>query len=294
MNKFLNRILNTDIDYIIASDTDSMYLRLGNIVEMILDESKIERKKISEAMNVFCNNIIQPEITKSFKDLADYMNAYANKMNMKREAIFDRAIWVAKKRYMLNVYNNEGVQYNEPKLKITGLQAVQSSTPNICRKKMVEAFNIIMKDDPDAMIDFVDDFRTEFRSMPLEEISSPRSCNGLDDYYDEENKWKGKTPYHVKGALSYNRILKEKKLTKKYETIKNGNKIKYMYLKKKNPIQCSVIAFPTSLPEELGMHPYLDYDMQFDMTFENPLKVILDAIGWTLERSNTLEHLFGG
>jgi len=290
MNSFLNKLLDTDQDYIIASDTDSIYLRLGAIVEKTMDESKVDKTKISLAMDQFCNTQIQPYINKSFKELADYMNAYANKMSMKREAIFDRAIWTAKKRYILNVYNNEGVQYKEPKLKIKGLEAVKSSTPNVVRGMMKRAFEIIVKDDPIELIDFVDDFREAFMAMPLEQISSPRGCNGLDEYIDKQDVKGITTPFHVKGALVYNQLLKEKKLTKKFESIKNGNKIKYMYLKKKNPVQSLVISFPASLPEELGLHQYIDYDKQFDKTFIEPLTVVLDAIGWTLEEENSVER----
>lgn len=290
MNRYLNRILKSDKDYIIASDTDSIYISLGDIVATTIDEEKFPRAKISVAMDEYCNSVIQPQIDKTFKELAEYMNAYANKMSMKREAIFDRGIWTAKKRYILNVYNNEGVQYTTPKLKIKGLEAIKSSTPNIVRQKMLKAYEIIMTGDNSDLIEFVDKFKEEFKSMPLEEISSPRGCNGMDQYADSETVWGKKAPYHVKGALAYNNLLKQKKLTKKFQTIKNGNKIKYMYLKKKNPLQCSVISFPASLPEELDMHRFIDYDMQFDMTFANPLTVILDAIGWTLVESNSLEQ----
>lgn len=297
VNEHINKIMKTtDKDYIIASDTDSIYIKLGDIVDKTIDETKISHEKISIAMVNFCDSSIQPVIQKSFEKLATYMNAYMNKMNMKREAIFDRAVWTAKKRYILNVYNNEGVQYSKPKLKIKGLEAIKSSTPIVVRGKMKEAFEIIMKDDNAGLIDFIEQFKDVFKKLPVEEVSSPKGCNGITKYsVDDNSEWISGTPFHVKGALVYNRILREKKLTKKFQFVKNGEKIKYMYLKTNNPWQSKVISFTTSLPKELGVHDFLDYEEQFNKVFTDPLSIVTKAIRWDIERSNdSLERFFTG
>ena len=292
LNEYLSDMLKVKKDYVIASDTDSIYLNLGDMIAKTVDENKVDRVKISNALDSFCSTKLQPYIDQSFRELTEYVYAYQHKMRMKREAIFDRAIWTAKKHYILNVYNNEGVQYAEPKIKIKGLEAVKSSTPTVVRDKMKAAFKIIMTQEQSDLIRFVDEFKVQFKQLPVEDVGSPRGCNGLADYADAKTIWGYKTPMHVKGALVYNHLLKEKNLSRKFQEIKEGEKLKYMYLKSPNPVQCNVISFPISLPKELELHPFLDFDTQFDKTFVDPLMIVLRAIGWRLEQNNTLDSFF--
>jgi len=292
INQWMNKILETkDVDYVIASDTDSIYLRMGELVNKFIKDTS-DKQKVISLMDKICEDKIQPFIDKSYKELADYVHAYDQKMQMKREGLSDKGIWTAKKRYILNVYNNEGVQYKEPELKVMGLEMIKSSTPAVIREKMKESISIMMNGTEDDMHNFIRNFREDFRKLPPEEISSPRGCNGLSKYTDSLQLYKLGTPMHVKGAILYNHYLKKMNLTKKYPLIQEGEKLKYSYLKMPNPFKDTVISFPGRLPKEFGLDDYVDYDVQFDKAFLEPIKVILTCMKWTTEKVSSLEDFF--
>jgi len=291
LNEWMNRILKSEKDYVIASDTDSIYLNLGPLVDSIV-KTKTETSKVISIMDRICEDKIQPFIDKSYQELAEYVCAYAQKMEMKREGLSNVGIWTAKKRYILNVYNNEGVQYKEPQLKVMGLEMVKSSTPSVIRVKMYDLIKLLVTGTEDDVHKFIEDFKEEFKALPPEDISSPRGCNGLAKYYDSVTLYKLGTPIHVKGAILYNHYLKEKGLTKKYPLIQEGEKLKYSYLKTPNHFKNTVISFPGRLPKEFGLDNYIDYDLQFEKSFIEPIKVILDCMGWTTEKTSTLEDFF--
>ena len=291
LNDWMNKLLKSEKDYVIASDTDSIYLNLGPLVESIV-KTPTETTKIISIMDRICEDKIQPYIDRSYQELADYVNAYQQKMEMKREGLSDKGIWTAKKRYILNVYNNEGVQYKEPQLKVMGLEMVKSSTPSVIREKMKELIKLMVNGTEEDVQKFIADFRKEFKGLPPEDISSPRGCNGLAKYTSTLSLYEKGTPIHVKGAILYNHYLKEKGLTKKYPIIQEGEKLKYSYLKMPNPFKDTVISFPNSLPKEFGLHDYIDYDVQFEKAFIEPIKVILDCMKWTPEKTSTLEDFF--
>jgi len=290
----MNKLLGTENDdYVIASDTDSIYLRLAGLVGKVYGDRLVDTNNIITFMDKVCNDKIQPFIDVSYQELADYVKAYSQKMQMKREALSDKGIWTAKKRYILNIYNNEGVQYKEPQMKVMGLEMIKSSTPSSIREKMKEAISIMMKGTEQDIHDFIKNFREEFKKLPAEEISFPRGLNGLAKYSDAATLYKLGTPIHVKGAILYNHYLKQKNLTKKYPLIQEGEKIKFTYLKMPNPFKDTVISYPTRLPKEFDLQEYIDYDMQFDKAFLEPIKVILDCMKWSTEKVSTLEDFFG-
>lgn len=292
LNQYMNSLLKTDgVDYVIASDTDSIYLRLGELVDKVFTGQK-ETSKIISFMDRVCEDKIQPFIDNSYSELAQYVHAYAQKMQMKREGLSDKGIWTAKKRYILNVYNNEGVQYNEPQMKVMGLEMVKSSTPSAIREKMKDVIKLTVTSDETSVQKFIEDFKKEFVELPPEEISFPRSVNGLDKYSDTKIIYTKGTPIHVKGALLYNHLLNKNGLTKKYPQIQEGEKLKFTYLKKPNPIDDTVISYPTRLPSEFNLDNYVDYDLQFEKAFLEPVKIILDCIGWSAEKTNSLDSFF--
>jgi len=293
INAYMNKLLKTENeDYVIASDTDSIYLRLGNLVDKVYKE-KPDTLRIIEFMDKVCEEKIQPYINQGYQELASYVHAYAQKMRMKREALSDKGIWTAKKRYILNVYNNEGVQYNEPDMKVMGLEMVKSSTPSVIREKMKETIKLIVRSTESDVQEFIEKFKNEFKSLPPEEVAFPRGINGLKDYSDSANLYKKGTPIHVRGAILYNYMMKEKNLTKSYPLIQEGEKLKFTYLKTPNPLKEDVISFPVRLPKEFGLHEYVNYDLQFEKAFIEPIRVILNCIGWQTEKQSSLESFFG-
>jgi DNA polymerase elongation subunit (family B) len=296
INEYMNKLLRTENeDYVIASDTDSIYLRLGSLVNKVYgagDVVSLPKNKVIEFMDRVCEDKIQPFIDKSYEELATYVNAYAQKMQMKREGLSDKGIWTAKKRYILQVYNNEGVQYAEPDLKVMGLEMVKSSTPSIVREKMKEVIRLVVTTDEATIQKYIEDFKKEFVSLPAEEISFPRSVNGLKTYSDKGQIYTKGTPIHVKGALLYNHYLAKLKLDKKYPKIQEGEKLKFTYLRQPNPINDTVISYPSRLPPEMNLDSYIDRDLQFDKTFLEPIKIILDCIGWQPEKTNSLDAFF--
>ena len=293
MNQYLNRILKTDgVDYVIASDTDSIYLNLGPLVEDVYKG----RKKTTESIVTFLDKICEVELEKyiegCYQELANYVNAYDQKMQMKRENIADRGIWTAKKRYILNVWDSEGVRYEEPKLKIMGIEAVKSSTPAPCRQMIKDALKLMMSGTEDEVIAYIEKCREKFEKLPPEQISFPRSVSDVQKYQSPATIYSKGTPIHVRGALLYNYYVKEKKLSHKYSIINNGEKIKFCYLKKPNPIHENIISFIQQFPKELDLDKYIDYELQFEKAFLDPLKSILDCIGWEVTKTATLDSFF--
>jgi len=293
MNKYFNKVFKTeDFDYVIASDTDSIYLNMGPLVETVFKG----REKTTESIVSFLDKVCQMELEKyiesSYQELAEYVNAYDQKMIMKRENIADRGIWTAKKRYILNVWDSEGVRYEEPKLKMMGIEAVKSSTPAPCRQMIKDGLKLMLSGTEDDVINFIDKSREMFKKLTPEEIAFPRTASDVRKYTASSTIYAKGTPIHVRGALLFNHHIKEKKLTNKYSLIANGEKVKFIFLKKPNIIQENVIAFIQDFPKELGLNKYIDYDTQFEKAFLEPLKIILDSIGWSVEKKISLEDFF--
>ena len=293
MNEYLNKLLQTEAeDYVIASDTDSIYLNLGPLVTKFFSNKSDDKAAVVSVLDKICEDKFEPFIEQSYQKLADYVSAYDQKMQMKRENIADRGIWTAKKRYILNVWNSEGVQYTEPKLKMMGIEAVKSSTPAPCRKMIKDALKIMMTGTEDDVIKFIDKSREQFKKLPPEQISFPRSVSDVTKYKGSSEIYIKGTPIHCRGALLFNHYIKEKKLTNKYSLIQNGEKIKFCYLKNPNPMHENVISFIQDFPKELNIDKYIDYDLQFEKSFLEPLKIILNSIGWSVEKTVNLDLFF--
>ena len=293
MNEYLNNLLATDqVDYVIASDTDSIYINFGPLVDKFFSHKTDDKAQVVTLLDKICQDKLEPFIDSSYEELATYVNAYDQKMFMKRENIADRGIWTAKKRYILNVWDSEGVRYENPKLKVMGIEAVKSSTPAPCRQMLKDAFNKIMTGTEDDVIDFIDECRRKFSSMPPEDIAFPRSVSEVEKYKSVNTIYAKGTPIHCRGSLLYNHYVKQRKLDHKYSLIQNGEKIKFCYLAKPNPIHENVISFIQDFPKELGLDKYIDYDLQFNKSFLEPLKIILDSIGWNSEKTVNLESFF--
>tara|TARA_B100000614_G_scaffold198504_1_gene179685 strand:+ start:744 stop:3236 length:2493 start_codon:yes stop_codon:yes gene_type:complete len=295
VNGYLNKLLNSnEKDYVIASDTDSIYICLDDLVTKVYGDREVSQEKVVDFLDKACKEKIEPFIDKSYQELAEYTNAYEQKMFMKRENIAARGIWTAKKRYILNVWDSEGVRYNQPKLKMMGIEAVKSSTPMPCRKAIKDALNIMMTGEQDELIQFVNNFKEEFYSLPPEDIAFPRSVNGLRKFKSDTDVYSKGCPLHVRGSLLYNFYVSKKKLENKYPLIQEGEKIKYIYLKvgRTNYTGENVLSFLNTFPRELGLEECLDRKAQYQKAFLDPLQIITNVIGWSTEKKSTLEFLF--
>ena len=285
LNIYLNKILETDnVDYVIASDTDSVYITFDKLVDKLFPKGG-STEKIVNFLDKIANEKLEPFIDKSYQHLAREMNAYEQKMVMAREVIADKGIWTAKKRYILNVWDSEGVRYKEPKMKIMGVEAVKSSTPAACREKIKEALPIIMNGDEKSLNEFIQDFREDFMKLDPELIAYPRSCNGVQKFRGESQLFKSGAPIHVKGAILYNYLIKKNKLQNKYPNIQEGDKIKFLHLKQPNVYVSTAFSFMTNVPKELDIIDNIDYDIQFEKSFVEPLKFITEKMNWSIDNS---------
>jgi len=292
LNLFLNRVCgtNNEVVYSFYSDTDSCYITLKNLVETFYKDKP--KDKIVDILDQIGTEQIEPCIDKAMSKLAKYTNAFEQKIFFKREAIADKAIWIAKKRYAMNVWDNEGVRYSTPDLKVMGLEIVRSSTPAPVRDSLREAVRLCLTSDQDTLHKFIESTKSKFKSMSPEEIAFPRGCNNMAKYRSSSHIYNKGTPMHVRGSLLYNFYLEKNNLSHKYEQIQEGDKIKFLYLYEPNLIKENTVAFVTKLPEEFDLHKYVDYDTMFQKAFLEPMDTIVKSMGWTTEPVATLEDLF--
>lgn len=289
INEYLNKILKTEnVDYVLAVDTDSLYINFSQVVKVW----NVDKERVHDLLTKLCETKIQPYFNQIYENLAKYMHSYKQCMHMKLEVVADRGIFVAKKRYILNVLSSEGVRYEKPKLKIMGIEAVRSSTPQSCRDSIKEALKVIITKTQEELRDYIENFRKKFFNMSFEDIAFPRSVNGLDKYASELDIYAKGTPIHVRGALIYNHVLKKNNLEKKHTLIYDKDKIKFCYLSMPNPVHSNIISVSTDLPKEFGLDKYLDYETQFQKAFLDPIETILSTIGWKLKEVHTLEDFF--
>ena len=286
VNDYLNKLLDTNDDYVVAIDTDSIYVVFDKLV------SRVNPKNPIDFLDTVAKEKIEPMMSESYEELASYVNAYQNKMDMSREVIADKGIWTAKKRYILNVHDSEGVRYKKPKLKMMGIETAKSSTPMWCRKKLEEGLKVVMSGTESDVWEFITNARNEFERLPIEEISFPRGVQNVRKYHNAASIYKKGTPIHVRGSLLYNNFLHKYKIEKKYPVIQNGEKIKFCYMKLPNTMNENVISFVSTLPKEFELESYIDYDLQFEKSFVEPLGVIIEKIGWNTEPVSSLESFF--
>ena len=291
LDEYLNKICGTkDFKYSFYSDTDSCYITLDPLVKKFYAGKSNE--DIVAILDQICEEKIAPAINKACKSLADYTHAFDEKIVFKREAIATRGLWVAKKRYALNVYNNEGVQYAEPKLKVMGLEIVRSSTPEAIRKILKQAVSVAITQDEAALQQFILQAREKFYQLPPEEIAFPRGVNNLAKYTSRSDIYAKGTPMHVRGALLHNYYVKERGLDRQYQLIQEGEKIRFLYLLTPNTIKENCIGFIGVLPPELGLTKFVDYNTMWDKSFIEPLNGIIESLGWNSSPQATLEDLF--
>jgi DNA polymerase elongation subunit (family B) len=292
VNAYLNSVLKTDKDYIIYMDTDSIYVDMAPLVSSVYGDKNVSDEVICDFLDKVCKSKVEDAIRKGYDDLASRMGVYRNAMSMKREKITNKTIFIAKKRYIMNVLNSEGVQYTKPKISVTGIESVRSSTPEVCRKKMVEAFDIVLSGTEQDIQTFIAEFKSEFYKMPVEQIAKISGTDDIGKYTDRNGSYAKGCPIHVRGCILHNNLIKELKLNNKYELIRSGDKVKFVYLLLPNPLRENVISFVDILPKETNLHKFIDFSTQFDKVFLTPLEVILKTIGWESTKTNNLVDFF--
>jgi DNA polymerase elongation subunit (family B) len=288
INEFLNKLMGTNEDYVIAIDTDSLYINMEMVVEKFLP-GETDKNKIVNFLDRVFDQRVKPMFKGSLKDLQEYMKAPYQKMDLEREVIAEKAIWTGKKHYVMNVWDKEGTRYAEPKLKIVGLESVKSSTPGACREMIKKSLSIVMNKEEADLHQYIDEQRKIFNGLPVEDISFPRGVNNLALYTDDKDWYmRGPRgtgcPIAVRAAIVYNFLIRKFDLEHKYEMIYEGSKIKFCYLMTPNPIGENVIGFPSVLPEEFGLHGNVDFKTQFEKAFFEPMRGVVEANDWHMKK----------
>ena len=293
INKWMNKVMQTtSVDYIIAIDTDSNYLNCQPLVDKFFANKSTE--EVVDILDKIAKDQIQGVLESGFQVEKEYLNAMDQKMVMEREAIASSAFWTAKKRYAMCVWDMEGVRMpsDDPKLKIQGLDAIRSSTPQSCREALLTMIRLTLLKDEDTVQSYILDFKNKFLGMGFEDIAFPRTMNNITKMTQANGFGKG-TPPHIRGAISFNRLLAKYKLENDWESMKDGEKGKFIYLREPNNIGTNVLSFNHTVPKEFDFAKYIDYEKQFSKAIIEPMEIILNPIGWTPEKQNTLEDFFG-
>lgn len=294
INEYLNSTLKTsDVDYVIYCDTDSVYVSFGDLVKTAFGGENPDLVQGEHFLDKVCQIKMTEVISKGYVDLAETLNSYRQAMSMKREKINNRGLFIAKKRNILSTLNSEGVHYSTPKISVTGVEAVRSSTPAICREKMMELYELVINKTEKELQKFVSDFKSDFEKMDVYDIAKVSGTNDIDSYMDSNGSYNKGCPMHIRGCILYNQMIKKHKLENKYDLIKSGDKIKFVYLKLPNPIRENIISFIDTIPDEFGLQKYIDYDTQFNKVFVKPIEIVLESIGWNWEERASLEDFFG-
>ena len=263
----------------------------------IVNKVGVSQVELIDFLDSAAKKAIQPVLDKSMEELGRRLNCTDNRLKFKREVIASSGIFVAKKRYALCVYDKEGVRYTKPWIKIMGMETARSSTPQLVRDKLKRAIEIILMENEQSLIYFVSNFRKMFFEQPIEKVAFPRGISGLEVYDDPDTIYKKSTPIATKAALLHNHQIKKLNLQEAYPLLKEGDKIKFIHIKVPNPYgkhgRDKVMAFMGSTPKEFNLENYVDYEMQFEKTFLEPLKNVTNIIGWNVEVKVTLESFFG-
>ena len=297
INRMEGKAKDDYIDRIIAIDTDSNYLDCSGLVEIFSKRYEAKNKKppttedITNWLDALFAKHFEPFIDKSYQDFADYQNAYEHKMFMAREVIAESAMWTKKKRYIMKILDSEGVRFAKPKYKVMGQDAIRSSTPEICRDMLKDAYKVILDGDETTMQEFIKVFREEHKKLPAHIIATNSSANGLAKYSNKKTVYEKGAPGHVRGALLYNNYLDKLGLTS-VDKIQEGEKVKVLALKEPNMLKYKTVSFPQFLDESLDLNKYVDHKVMFEKTFIKPLTPLLDLLGWKAVPTANLNAMF--
>lgn len=279
-------------DVVISGDTDSVYVCLDEIVKKYSPTTDVQQNiRIIERL---AKDKISPLIQSIVSDIEKNLNVYENTLTAKLEVAASHMLILAKKKYCARIYSSEGVSYSKPKQKVTGMEIIKSSTPKVVRQALKDSIDLIFDGSESDVQAYIQTVKKEFMNQRVEDVAFPRGVTNLDEYMDPNSIYGKRTPIHARAALLYNHLLKAKKLTKKYDSIKNGNKLRFVYLKEPNSIHENTIGWPVDgcLPVEFGLHKYIDWDLQFEKVFLAAIELMITPIGWKTEHRNELSGFF--
>jgi DNA polymerase elongation subunit (family B) len=269
---------------------NSVYVDMSLLVKKHCDGKT--KQEIVTFIESFVKNVLTPSINKELAKISSTLNIDDCKIDFKLENIGPSLIMVAKKRYLFDILYSEGVRYDTEQMKVMGIEIVRSSTPSAVQDYLRELVAICLRSDERALHTRFKEIKELFMKCSLSDIAYPRGVNGMDTYANDTSIYSKGTPIHVRGALLYNHHLRRNSLDKVYESISDGDKIKFIALKKPNPIYENVISYLDKLPTEFGLHNYVDYDMQFEKALVAPLVNILEPMNWHYEERITLDDFF--
>lgn len=294
LNIEFNKKTGIEKDHCIYIDTDSVYFSSQDLIK----DKDPKQFTITLAREL-------EEKTNNFYDVMANRMFFCNnhRFHIKGESISETALWIAKKRYaMLKIYDLEKNIDIDRKLKVTGLDVVRSSFPAAFQKIMSNILISILKQENKDVIDnMILSFRGEMDSLPFKDVAKNTSVQKIKEYDNKKEKgfknFEKGCPAHVKASISYNRWLRINKLDNIYEPIRNGDKIKWAYLKN-NPLGVPTMALKGfNDPQDLidFVSKYVNYDALFESELKKKVQAFYDALSWGMiptEVNQTVNKFF--
>lgn len=311
VDDFLHTICPNEPSACIGGDTDSFYVNFGPYAE------KLGLTTVDQISD-YIKDVLEPVIEEACKKYFDYMNHFEFCLNFKREVIAETGFFLdKKKRYAMLVKDSEGVRFNEPELKVVGLELLRSSTPAAVKPWLEEAILVILANNRMKLVRWLKDKRAIYETLPVEDISQNSSVSNITKYlvpaYDAANRFIGYQvkkpkavsigedgfekehklgiPINSMAAINFNDYIKRNGWDKKYEAIREGSKIKLLRLKP-NPYNYEVIGYEGYWNKDFDLTPYIDRDIMFEKTFKQFIRNITNTFGWNLDLEYTVDDLF--
>lgn len=286
-NDYLDKVTGIPKDRIGFSDTDSAAVDMTDLVYKFHKRDDPFEDKLN-TITKLCDKHFAKMLDDRFIQFAGHLNSMKNRIVMKREKIAS-AILVAKKNYVVNVYDNEGVRYATPKLSVTGLESVKASTPKFFRKKLEEGYKLCFDDDEEKIHKFVLSVHEELYNLHIDDLAGNTTVNNITLFQDGLGGYRTGTPGHVRAAIAYNNLVSA---SDQYQKINNGDKVKIIQLKEPNPVKSKSICWIDKFPDDLIDPKYIDREKDYQKFFIKPFTRVLDVLSWHTEYQPNLDDLF--
>ena len=281
---------NITEDCLVYADTDSVLAT----IEPLLKQNN-QPFLLSGNINPYVHQIgkeIKNTLDENIKIWAENeLNSIYSQYEFKQENITQTGIFLGKKRYILNIRDDEGISTD--KIKYTGFEVVSTKTPKKVKPLVKNIIEKLLKNaDQKELQTLLKNAYEEYKTFSIEDISMSISINNYAKYKAKCKEFKmGKgTPINVKCAIFFNLLLEKYYLLGKYETIKSGNKMKLFYIKP-NSYNLNAIGFVYKFPDEFKDVIIPNYDKMFEKTVYDPIKRVFDSIGWKIKNPSDDEKL---